>query len=143
MIQLEAMPGTDKSLIKIMALDRMTDMALTAGWQESGKLVVNELVRILTTGPRTGRVYTIRGKKHQASAPGEPPAKLTGRLAKSAGYRAVGPEYMQVGEEAFYAGWLEQGTSRMAERPHLRVAVDRTSTDVMNTLIRYLNEIYR
>lgn len=34
-------------------------------------------------GPRTGRVYIIRGIEHQASAPGEPPASFSGDLRKS------------------------------------------------------------
>lgn len=32
---------------------------------------------------RTGRVYNINGKKHQASAPGQPPAVLSGDLKDS------------------------------------------------------------
>lgn len=38
----------------------------------------------LTAVPaRTGRVYIIKGKPHVASAPGEPPAPITGRLRQS------------------------------------------------------------
>lgn len=32
---------------------------------------------------RTGRIYIINGRPHQASAPGEPPAPLTGKLRQS------------------------------------------------------------
>lgn len=38
----------------------------------------------LTAVPaRTGRIYIIRGKPHQASAPGEPPAPISGKLRQS------------------------------------------------------------
>lgn len=32
---------------------------------------------------RTGRIYIIKGRPHQASAPGEPPAPITGKLRQS------------------------------------------------------------
>ena len=35
------------------------------------------------TGARTGRIYRSRGRTHQASAPGEPPALVTGQLRNS------------------------------------------------------------
>lgn len=35
------------------------------------------------TGKRSGRIYIINGRAHQASAPGEPPASLTGALRQS------------------------------------------------------------
>ncbi len=41
------------------------------------------------SGPRTGRIYIIRGRPHQASAPGEPPATLTGELRQSIGHELV------------------------------------------------------
>lgn len=37
----------------------------------------------IRTGPRTGRIYYRKGRTHQASAPGEPPAEDYGDLAES------------------------------------------------------------
>lgn len=47
----------------------------------------NEL-KLTLTGQRTGRVYRVskRGPPHIASAPGEPPAVLTGALRNSVGF---------------------------------------------------------
>lgn len=78
-----------------------------------------DLVAGLTTGKRSGRVYSIKGRKHQASAAGEMPAKLSGTLAKSVKYR-LKTKQIELGETAFYAGFLERGTARMAARPHIK-----------------------
>lgn len=42
-------------------------------------------VKKTLSGKRSGRIYSVgkRGRKHQASAPGEPPASLTGKLRQS------------------------------------------------------------
>ena len=53
-----------------------------------GVEVKQALVKLTSTGPRSGRVYTYRGRKYQASAPGEPPAKRSGRLSSSFVYRS-------------------------------------------------------
>lgn len=54
------------------------------GVERAARYLVNAIKRLLT-GPRTGRVYPVgrRGRVHQASAPGEPPATLTGKLRQS------------------------------------------------------------
>lgn len=143
MISIETMPGTDKALFKITILNRLIETAIAYAWKESGVIVTNKLTYLLTNGPRTGRVYTIRGKKHQASAPGEAPARITGRLAKSVGYKVTGHDQLVVGEEAEYAAFLESGTGRMKPRPHLSIAVDQTKTTVLNILERFIMEAHK
>lgn len=107
---------------------------------EIGKEVVKEDRRLITVGPKTGRVYLIKGRFHQASAPGEAPANLTGRLKNSASY-VVHSEYkMEVGESAPYAKFLEDGTSKMDPRPHLIKAVENTSRTAENALRDYVAE---
>jgi len=56
--------------------------------RKHGKEVKDELIKVVTTGPRTGRFYTYRGRKYQASSLGEPPAKRSGRLSESFFYRS-------------------------------------------------------
>lgn len=143
MIEIKEASTNSKNLLKILIAERATNVALTAAWKEAGVIVTNKLRYILRNGPRTGRVYTFRGRKHQASAPGEAPATRTGKLANSVGYLASGHDDLQVGEEAEYAGWLEHGTRKMKARPHLQVAVSETQTQVMNTLIQYIGEAYK
>lgn len=97
------------------------------GVQAGALLVSNEMVRLIRSPPKTGRLYQRRGRVHQASAPGEPPATDTGRLAKS--IRAGRPEVAgmvvrcTVQVRAKYARALEYGTQRIAPRPYARVAV--------------------
>lgn len=143
MISICEAPTNDKFLLKIFIAERATHVALNHAWKEAGIIVTEKLRYMIRNGPRTGRVYTFRGRKHQASAPGEVPANRTGRLANSVGYLVSGHDDMQVGEEAEYAGFLEHGTRNMAPRPHLRVAVNETQTQVMNTLIKFIGEAYK
>lgn len=65
------------------------------------------------TGPRTGRIYIIKGRPHQASAPGEPPASLTGKLRQSITHTDVqwdgDQAFAEVGSSAPQAARLEFG----------------------------------
>lgn len=67
-------------------------------------------------GPHTGRIYARRGgRRHQASAPGEFPAKDTGRLVASLKGRS-NPREATVGTNMHYAKYLREGTRMMARR---------------------------
>lgn len=143
MIEIKEATTNDKFLLKILIAERATNLALTAAWKEVGTLLTNKLRYMIRNGPRTGRVYTFRGRKHQASAPGEVPANRTGRLAKSVDYEAIGHHTLVFGERAEYAGYLERGTKKMAERPHLGVAVTEMQTVTMNTLVKFIAEAYK
>lgn len=86
--------------------------------------VANRIVKLLSKGSRSGRLY-IRpgGRTHRASAAGEPPKSDSGFLAKSvkatttkAGESVVSASVII---SASYAGFLEKGTSKMAPRPYV------------------------
>ena len=96
--------------------------------EKAGQHLENKVEITLSdrSGPRTGRIYST-GKKgerfatHQASAPGEPPAKLTGlligsithkteRLGKIGARGAVGTNEDK---------GLERGTSKIAPRSYM------------------------
>lgn len=64
--------------------------------------------RVVPVGPR------LRGP-HTASAPGDYPAKDTGRLIGSIRRRVTADE-MEIGTGMFYAKFLKYGTRRMAKR---------------------------
>jgi HK97 gp10 family phage protein len=81
------------------------------------------LVRSLTTGKRSGRIYTIGGSKHTASSAGEAPAKVTGNLARSVTAKVI-PNGFIIGETAPYARYLEFGTRKMEARPHVKPVID-------------------
>jgi phage gpG-like protein len=82
-------------------------------------------VKLVLKGPRTGRMYG----DHQASAPGEPPALLTGALRNSITHTM--PEWdednavtAEVGTSLVYAAILEWGgvagnNARILPRPYM------------------------
>ena len=79
----------------------------------------------------SGRVYKTPRGTHQASAPGESPARLTGRLQESVKAKKVTPRVWTVGPDPsafpdeFYPSFLEFGTDRIAPRPFMRPAIER------------------
>lgn len=82
----------------------------------TGLSIRNYIVKAIQRSVPTGRMYG----KHRASAPGEPPATDTGRLASSITFtgsvqsKKIEAEVSSIVE---YAPYLEYGTRRMAKRP--------------------------
>lgn len=76
------------------------------------------------SGKRTGRVYRVPGtnRTYTASAPGEPPAVMTGQLRNSIQFRVKGGRTVsgEVGSELRKAVELEFGTKKIEPRPFLR-----------------------
>jgi len=125
----EVLIGVPKHMMKHRA-------GLESALYDIGSEVVRETERLIINGPKTGRVYSFRGARHQASAPGEPPANRTGRLARSGDYIVRNWQEMTVGETAEYAGFLENGTrKRIAPRPHLIRAVNNQAQNTVNAIL--------
>ncbi|MDH3325170.1 MAG: hypothetical protein OEM38_00470 [Gammaproteobacteria bacterium] len=103
------------------------------GFHRLGNLEVIHSRKLIRKGPKTGRLYRIKGRKrmHRASAPGQAPANLTGSLARSIGYNIYGNEmvFATRGDESGpkkqanggvpYGNWLDGGTRRIKPRPFL------------------------
>jgi len=103
---------------------------------EHGPEVIRETRRLIINGPKTGRVYSFRGASHQASAPGEPPANRTGRLAGSGDFRVRNWQEMTVGQTADYAIFLAEGTrGRIAPRPSMIRAINTKARDLQVSII--------
>lgn len=76
---------------------------------------------------RSGKIYTFGGRTHQASAPGEPPAEITGRLARSIRWTRMTDtpgSFATAGSNLSYARVLEFGGMNddgqwVASRPFL------------------------
>jgi HK97 gp10 family phage protein len=91
-------------------------------------------------GQRSGRVYRKPYTKatYTASAPGEPPARRTGNLrmhwngqvksenASSGGVAVVA----ELESQESYAGYLENGTSKMAARPFVEKIKEEATPEI-------------
>lgn len=131
---------TKQVLIDLDKHPKVFESSMRAGLEKAGSIVVRKDVELIKNGPKTGRVYMVKGKKHRASSPGEPPANQSGRLARSAGYKVHRHDKMQVGESADYATFLDSGTKYMAPRHGLLVAVNETAIDVLNCVNDEINK---
>lgn len=112
--------------------------------------LVNAVKRTLT-GRRTGRRYRVSrtGRMHQASAPGEPPAVLYGRLRNSITQTA--PQWdgnavsVEVGTNVVYARRLEFGGMdargvMIAKRPYMEPTVLREEAAIEALMQRTVEE---
>lgn len=133
--------------VKIEGIDRLarsTDQIKARAKSEiekalfaSGKQVEKEAKLSITNGQKSGRLYK-RGKAifHRASAPGEAPASDTGRLVNSINTTISGLEALVVaGRGAVkYARMLEFGTSKIAPRPFMFPALEKSKAWITNRL---------
>lgn len=87
--------------------------------QATGIEIRGDIVKMYQRSTPTGRVYKKSSPRrtHRASAPGEPPATDTGRLASSVRYKKVAQGSAEVDTQVKYGAWLEFGTLRIAKRP--------------------------
>lgn len=91
--------------------------------------------------PGSGRVYG----KHQASAPGEPPAKDTGALSANTNadeqIRREGEDLVgRIVANSAQAEALEKGTERMAARPFLSLLATDHADELRDAFIQGARE---
>ncbi len=104
--------------------------------------------QLIEEGERHGRFYG----SHQASAPGEPPANWTGKLANSFGYTVQGYNEMtfyndaRSDKDAPYPLFLQGGTKnqdgsiRMEPRPFMDVSIEKTTGIAENYILQRTDE---
>lgn len=97
----------------------------------AGRILVRTAAQGILNKSKSGRLYG----SHQASAPGEYPANLTGRHLKSIDYRFSG-NTLRFGAGAPHSAYLEYGTSKMLPRPTIAAADRDAGPTVRNVLIR-------
>lgn len=87
----------------------------------------NEAVKMISeNGDGPIEIRYLPKRKVHVSKPGDPPNADTGRLMQSIKVVKDGMAYL-VGTNLRYGAWLEFGTSDMAPRPWLSVAVRNTT----------------
>lgn len=86
----------------------------------------------------------VSGSAHVASLPGESPNNDTGVLAEGIRTGEVTQEGGHIASyaesTADYAGYLEKGTSRMAERPYMAPASRRSRGKIIRSLVDRLRK---
>lgn len=99
--------------------------------RDGAKLIRREGRKLAGKKRGSGRLYRVWGDiPHQASAPGAPPAKLTGALQRSVFYRTIDRDglSMSIGpsvRRVFYARFLAFGTRQVEARPFMETALSR------------------
>ena len=115
--RMRAATGSDGSVIKVAALE------------------LERAIKLVLSHPGTGRTYG----KHQASAPGEPPAVDTGILRNTIGTESLGG-VIRIGSGQEYAPILEYGSglARIAPRPFMRPALESVKERMTGLVIAEL-----
>lgn len=85
----------------------------------------------------------VSGKNHRPSAPGEAPNQDTGVLGNNIETVQVEPLRVQVTSNAPYSAPLEFGTSKMAARPFMRPARDKTRSEVEDLVVAAVRRAVR
>lgn len=100
----------------------------------------------IRSGSKTGRIYQRRTVTHRASAAGEAPATDTGRLINSISsyvntISTISESFVVAGRGVVkYARMLEFGTAKMAARPFMFPAFERSKAWIQDRLARAVSD---
>ena len=136
MIRVKDGKGNKTIFMEIGNASRTHQTGIRKALFEIGRENVKHSRKLITTGNKTGIVYRIAGRTHQASAPGQAPASFTGALARSIDYNVRAHVSMEFGDGEPYGKFLEDGTRHMGQRPHLTTTVKDRERENFNTLQR-------
>jgi hypothetical protein len=121
------------------------DKHIKNAFSSHGKRCVDALKRIITGGTRSGRMYTYDGRRIRASAPGEPPANRSGRLANSNAFTSRSKE-LAIFNTAFnkrapYPSYLEEGTKKMEARAWFEKTIIRLEPLLYGDFLKFKAKI--
>lgn len=134
---------THRVYLSLDAVDRFTARGVRQGFFNIGRTLKRTANKnILDKSQKTGRIYIFktqsgRRKRHQASAPGETHANLTGDLRKAVAWKVYGSDELkfEYGVDGLtpppYDTAIEFGTKdgRILARPSLRNAIFEIDRD--------------
>lgn len=128
--------GLDPLIRDMADLGKVARPELRKGMRAATKVVLVEAKRLVSLPTQEGRIYDLDdGEEHQASAPGDPPAKFHGLLFRSL--------KMQIGRSGLSGRVLssdpkahvqEYGSRHQEPRPFLRVALRNKADEVLRIL---------
>jgi HK97 gp10 family phage protein len=111
----------------------------------AGKQIEREAKESILNGEKTGRLYKRdKGVTHRASAPGEAPASDTGRLINSINTyvdRSDTSATVVAGRGTVnYAAALEFGTQKVAPRPFMAPALEKSKPFIRDRLAKAVSD---
>ncbi len=142
----------------INKMDKAFPQAIRKGLQISGMQLAGKVgrandgvIKQEMNKPKHGRTYLIsvgrkgrtlkRLKQHVASAPGESPAVISGKLRDSVYFRVEGSNQLRIGADTPYARILELGgntgrnhASRIARRNYLKRPILNNRREIIRNL---------
>ena len=121
-----------------------TRNGVTLGLHRVGDLFVKEFKKQVMAKRKHGRVYRLdRLGDHRASAKYETPANRTGHYRDMIGFY-VSSGNLVFGNNAHYAGFLEDGTRNMYPRYGLKNSIEKVSEEkVSDTIMKAVMESIR
>lgn len=125
--------GLDKVIINLSKLGPEISRQGTAALYAAGQEIEIAAEISITDG-------SVSGKGHVPSLLGEPPNADTRLLDTSIDTTIEAPGRVNVTSNAPYSAHLEFGTSRMAERPFMRPALEK-KRERANELVKYAAEL--
>lgn len=126
--------------INLAALERIAEDKAVKGIQRAA-LAAEAITKANLSRPGSGRIYG----KHQASAPGEPPAPDSGELRRKTQadtkVRREGSDIVgRAVQNVEYAHALAVGTEKMAPRPSLQLLATDHADDLRKAFIEGAKE---
>lgn len=127
-------PTTRKAVLALKTLGPKSKRALRRSLFEFSKDLIKTARKSIIDPPKSGRVYLVRLRgravRHQASAPGQPPANLSGALKDTITTRLHGVSQLrfEAGSASVpYAAPLELGNKKgtLKPRPYLIAAIEK------------------
>lgn len=140
MIRVKGDPKNQRVFIGLDRITRKHKKAIRDSSFDIGRKSRKDTRRNILTGRKTGVTYNVSGKVHQASAPGESPANMTRKLARSVDYDVRGHKQVEFGYKELYGEFLEEGTRYMDKRPNLRKVLDDNTQTFINYMVRSYRE---
>lgn len=111
--------------------------------REMGKAVYAAADYLSTEAAISITTGAVSGKGHVVSAPGQPPNADTHKLDRSVHTERTGPLSVQSVADAPYAVELEFGTSKMAERPYMRPAAQKTRKQAQGLMVEAAKRVVK
>jgi hypothetical protein len=162
-MQIKGTSSNNKVFMQIKDLNNLQSRAIRQGFYDIGKTLVNDAVNFINEKPKSGRTYLVRigkggkllknRKKHIASAAGESPAVITGKLRDSVNFLVHGDTRMEFGVDdkkgVKYGKFLEysdlvsmtgKGSKNIEPRPFISKSYKKNEQQMINIFTNSLEK---